>query len=95
MNDFPSGTGSIVEASDINSLVSQHPLYAVGSYDGNVRLISTRTWEVAFVLPATNPSEMSSVMQGGIATTVEIIAAENTSLGADPLESTMNRTIER
>lgn len=49
-----------------------HPLLAVGSYDGNVRLLSTRSWAVAFVLPACHPSEMPSILNHGISPTVEV-----------------------
>ena len=30
-------------------------LVAIGSYDGNIRLLSTRSWELAFVLPLLHP----------------------------------------
>ena len=49
-----------------------HPLLAVGSYDGNVRLLSARSWAVAFVLPACHPSEMPAIMSQGVVTTVEV-----------------------
>ena len=90
INDFPLGSDSGVETNSINCLVSQHPLYAVGSYDGNVRLISTRTWAVAFVLPTLNPSDMPSVMQSGVVTTIETSMAP----GLDVADSTLNRTVE-
>lgn len=56
-----------------------HPLLAVGSYDGNVRLVSTRSWAVAFVLPSVHPSEMMPMMNQGVVTTVEVVSQETDS----------------
>lgn len=37
------------------STSSMTALVAIGSYDGNIRLLSTRSWELAFVLPLMHP----------------------------------------
>jgi hypothetical protein len=44
----------------------------VGSYDGNTRLLSTRSWAVAFVLPAAHPAEMHGLLAQGVLPTVEV-----------------------
>lgn len=59
--------------------VSGSPLLAVGSYDGNVRLLSTHSWQVAFVLPCSLPGDMMPGLGGEVVTTVEVLEAEDSS----------------
>ena len=49
------------------------PLLAVGSYDGKVRLLSTRSWQVAFVLPLVHPRELDVGQDGGVELAVETL----------------------
>ncbi len=53
-------------------------LLAVGSYDGHVRLLSTRSWKLAFDLPACHPAEMVEYMRGDVVMTVEVIENDTT-----------------
>lgn len=86
------GAGSALGSAGSEVLVP-HPLLAVGSYDGNVRLLSTRTWAVAFVLPAAHTSEMTAIMHQGVVTTVEIVnAEESTDLFSFVTKSAVNST---
>ena len=48
--------------------------FAIGSYDGSVRLLSTRSWKCAHVLPHVHPKDMT----GGLGREA-IIYSENTS----------------
>jgi hypothetical protein len=43
-----------------STVASPLPLVAVGSYDGKVRLLSARSWQVAFVLPLCHPGQMDA-----------------------------------
>eukprot|EP00602_Paraphysomonas_sp_CaronLab_P009291 CAMPEP_0185036806 /NCGR_PEP_ID=MMETSP1103-20130426/30287_1 /TAXON_ID=36769 /ORGANISM="Paraphysomonas bandaiensis, Strain Caron Lab Isolate" /LENGTH=457 /DNA_ID=CAMNT_0027574487 /DNA_START=297 /DNA_END=1671 /DNA_ORIENTATION=- len=49
------------------------PLLAIGSYDGQVRLLSTHSWKLAFVLPTSHPGDMPESMAGRTVCTVEVI----------------------
>ena len=53
------------------------PLLAIGSYDGSVRLLSTHSWSVAFVFPATHPGDMMPALANGVATTVEVMETDD------------------
>ena len=80
-NDAAATYAVTAEKDEIDSLrTSQvpHPLLAVGSYDGNVRLLSTRSWAVAYVLPSVHPTDMSSVLSHGVVTTVEVTGGDAT-----------------
>lgn len=60
-------------------VVSNSPLLAVGSFDGSVRLLSTHSWQVAFVLPCSLPGDMMPGLGGEVVTTVEVLEAEDVS----------------
>jgi hypothetical protein len=51
-------------------------LLAIGSYDGKVRVLSSRTWELAFVLPCLHTKELCSdpSVTAAVKTTVEVEA---------------------
>ena len=53
-------------------------LLAIGSYDGQIRLLSSRLWKLAFVLPLVHPSEMVDCLRGDAIMTVEVIEATDT-----------------
>jgi WD40 repeat protein len=53
-------------------------LLAIGSYDGQIRLLSSRSWKLAFVLPLVHPSEMVDCLRGDVVMTVEVIEASDT-----------------
>jgi hypothetical protein len=65
-DSLPSGT-----------LICPSQLLAIGSFDGQIRLLSSRSWKLAFVLPLTHPSEMADCLRGDVVMTVEVIEAEH------------------
>jgi hypothetical protein len=73
------------------------PLLAVGSYDGNVRMLSTHSWNVAFVFPTTHPNMMMPGLANDIVTTVEVLETEETGLlkglCLDDEETSLNDTM--
>lgn len=67
------------------------PLLALGSYDNIVRLLSTRTWELAFELPLMHPAELLPVISNNVITTVEVTLDENAeSSNVDESRDTVN-----
>lgn len=52
------------------------PLLAVGSYDGNVRMLSTHSWNVAFLFPSAHPSDMMGGLANDVVTTVEVLESD-------------------
>jgi hypothetical protein len=63
-----------------SSGLASSPLLAVGSYDGNTRLLSTHSWNVAFVFPAAHPSDMMPSMANEVITTVEVLESDESNL---------------
>jgi WD40 repeat protein len=63
------------------------PLVALGSYDGNVRLVSSTHWKAAFVLPCAHPKDMEGGIDDGCVPTVELIGNNGED---DGLVSNMN-----
>lgn len=64
-----------VDTSSVGACPSS-PLLAVGSYDGNVRLLSTHSWSVAFVFPAAHPNDMMPGLANDVTTTVEVLESD-------------------
>ena len=56
------------------------PLVAIGSYDGNARLLSTHSWNLAFVLPATHLADMMPGLANDVTTTVEVLENDESTL---------------
>ncbi len=64
------------DSSSATSSVAGVALLAVGSFDGKVRVLSTYSWQLAFVLPLVHPKEMDvSVNALGVVTTVEVLTS--------------------
>ena len=68
--------GDVEKCTNVSS-----PLLALGSYDGVVRLLSTHSWSVAFVFPATHPSDMMPGLANDVTTTVEVLEEEDRGVG--------------
>ncbi len=67
-----------VEDEQLSNLPS--PLLAVGSFDGNVRMLSTMSYKVAFVYPCVHPNEMMPTAinnNSEVVMNVEVLDASN------------------
>lgn len=64
----------------VASSCQSSPLLAIGSYDGNVRLLSTHSWNVAFVFPTTHPNDMMPGMGNDVITTVEVLETDEANM---------------
>lgn len=69
-----------METSELNALRtgSTQGLLAIGSFDGKVRIFSSRSWEMAFVLPQLHPKEFAQhpSIVANVKTTVEVEAGK-------------------
>lgn len=55
----PTSGAEFFSSGDAEDLIRRHvamsSLLAVGCYDGKIRLLSSNSWEEAFILPLNNP----------------------------------------
>ena len=69
------------------------PLLALGSYDNTLRLISTRTWELAFELPLLHPSELLAVIGNNVGMMVEVTLEDSENSHVDQSRDITNTSI--
>ena len=90
-----SNSPEVTAISASSSSRSKVGLFAIGSYDGKVRILSSKSWQLAFVLPLIHPRDVKAAdpsLRADVKTCVEMEQGKVAGIGGNNLNNSVFET---